>query len=300
MHRLTLSAALLLVSACPDNSTESADTSETSASSSGATGPGTTGTTEGTAEPTGTGDPSAFTFDGDRAARIAWNAPDLPYKFGYSIVPMPGTLPPGETCPQITGDTESWIVVGDGCTDAGGQTWTGTITVTRVPDGGGGVDDTFVFDAFELSADAYGVAAEGTIQAKQIESTCVFPGPNPLIADGLTMRVRGLTVENNGGYFPGAGDEVELHYIAHSYAWNGDCDVPALTGSGTVEVTGLGTFTYTTAFEGKTCSREPLTGMGVFEGSNTLTITADGATKCDQCIPWSTSDGLSGALCWPQ
>ncbi|MFT5684244.1 MAG: hypothetical protein ACI8RZ_005185, partial [Myxococcota bacterium] len=40
-------------------------------------------------------------------------------------------------------------------------------------------------------------------------------------------------------------------------------------------------------------------GSIVIEGAQTLTIEFDGADSCDDCLPWSTSDGSEGSLCDP-
>ncbi|MBK7857902.1 MAG: hypothetical protein IPJ65_04600 [Archangiaceae bacterium] len=237
-----------------------------------------------------------FVFANRDDVRLALGAIDLPYFAAFTATPNPDF---GVTCPVSTRTSFGWTSQG-GCTDAQGTTWSGSVVVHQTASAMGALY-TFDYAAFSGDGGTWGVTLDGTIVATVVASSCGLPGPQPLEANGLHAVVSGDAVQGFGGFFPGAGRSVELSYVQHRYAWDGVC-APALatlTARGEVELGGRGRVAFDmTRGDDSSCRHDPTSGSIAFTGANTATLTYDGATACDGCLPWQAAGGLTGTLCW--
>ena len=105
-----------------------------------------------------------------------------------------------------------------------------------------------------------------------------------------------------------AKDKGSFETIYTAYSMEGDISEVLLEGAagdvtvaGEASVTGLGSMGFSGAMGSTTACLSEIfdNGSVEIEGAETLTVTFDGAKTCDDCLPWSTSDGSSGEICDP-
>ncbi|MDX2089167.1 MAG: hypothetical protein SFX73_15020 [Kofleriaceae bacterium] len=245
--------------------------------------------------------PLDFAFVSEADVHMAFNAMDLPYVLAFT---SPHAAD-GRACPAITQRSGGYQVRG-GCVDEAGTRYEGTIDVEVAV--GSGAPQTVEYDfefadfsevGFTGDGTPWSYTLDGRLVGVQRSSECGYPAPDVRVDGPLSITVGGDVRSGYGGWFPGDGGAVSLVIHDYQYGWNGDCDRVGLTGSGTVDVLDRGRFRFELdSLDEKTCRNDPTTGGARFFGADEATITYDGATACDGCIPYVTSGGQAGSFCW--
>lgn len=236
------------------------------------TGEDTAGDTGDSAD-TDSGSTSGYAVTGDQTATVAAIGPMMP---GTLFLGTLFSAQEGSECPLVVTEGSTTYVEGD-C-EANGVSYTGTVTFTETDAETGTAD----FDGWLVEAAGVAYGGDGTMN---------------VTIDGESLTLGGdLLVTTYQAADLGVPERVEYTYAGWSQPLDADFPLPTSLAASDVQIDGASVVVTGSWDWSDSCTTRPTGGSLSVAGANTVTFDFAGGA-CRDCVPWTTSDGLSGEWC---
>jgi hypothetical protein len=175
-------------------------------------------------------------------------------------------------CPTIVDDGAGTITYTGGCTSSDGTTYAGNFSFVQSTG-----SSTLTFSGWSISRADLDYSLDGVVN---VSSSNVFSG------DALAASYRGSGI--------GLNTQHDYTFASWTQPTSGLFPLPtSFEGSATINGESIA---YTGAWSwSDDCTSRPSEGTLIAQGTNATTFNLSGA--CEECVPWTTDDGLSGEWC---